>query len=473
MNKMKWNNFFTQRKRREQELKAREEFLNGNLQKTTAVQETNAEVQKELINLTRDNHLLTEEIRVLVTENEKTKNLLLERENQIKKQTTELDERVQIIRKEEILIETRKSDLRRKEQDIERNNKEIERERKTIKEREIQAETIRKKAQDDEVKYEELCDDLKHQREKINELEKELQQKNIESDEKNAKADSIFERAKIIDEEIKLKEKRFEEERLKIETSLKEKLDEVDRRLADLDNVKGIVNDIKYDDSEEGRSAKIVVKEAIRKAKNMLNDLKTEFEELDEKYASGTFKGFSIPITEIDKCFEELKVQYEQIKAHVDANPSLPASITKWLTNIEDCILKADTSLKSWEFSEVFRSIILGLAACRNYELLLEILSAWGNSGAEEQTENNTTNEEFTDWYDVLEVDPDATAEEIEIQFKKLIKIYHPDKVVDEEKKKEFEVKAVLLNEARSILTNESKRKEFDEKRNKYKQKNT
>ena len=82
----------------------------------------------------------------------------------------------------------------------------------------------------------------------------------------------------------------------KIEQKLKEKIDEYDRKLADVEKIKDTADAIKFDKSEEGKDAKIVVQEAIRQAKKLSEDKVKEFDELQEKYCKGTFQGFATPL---------------------------------------------------------------------------------------------------------------------------------------------------------------------------------
>ena len=472
------DNIFNQDKKKEKEKKYQERkaALDINLEKTTKVQEQNVEVQeknteiqKSAMQIAWKNQELNEQLTKLVLDNEKTKNLLLERENKIKALQDELDERQKKVRQEEIEGTARKAEIRKNEQFVAEQQKKVETESKRVEEREIEAKKIKVESESDKEKYQTLYDELDVDKGNIKTLEEEARRKNKEADEKLAITNTTFEKSKVIDEEIKAKETKFEEYRESIEKSLKEKIEEYDRRLADLDAVKGIVDDVKFDDSEDGKQAKIVVKETIRQAKKALADIKTRFDELDEKYASGTFKGFSTPLTEIDKYFEELKTQYIQIKEHIDSNENLPPSVSKWLDVIEDCISNADRSIKSWEFSETYRYIVFGLSACKNYELLLTILMDWAGASTEEQ--NETEEEDFIDWYEILEVDPAATEKEIIQQFKKQMLKYHPDKA-SEDKKEEYHERAVQLNQAKEILSDSEKRKIFDEKRNNRKQKN-
>jgi curved DNA-binding protein CbpA len=100
--------------------------------------------------------------------------------------------------------------------------------------------------------------------------------------------------------------------------------------------------------------------------------------------------------------------------------------------------------------------------------MLLNILSDWSNSG-ENSEEENVQEEEFIDWYIILEVSPEATTKEIKKQYRNLAKQYHPDTAIDEKQKHEFEDKMRLINQAWAILRDEDKRKEFDERRKTYK----
>lgn len=464
-------NFFPPKKKKEQILEERQNFLDNAIDQSNKTQEETKDTQKSTLEiarqnleLTQKNYELNQQLTKLVAENKEKENLFLERENQIKlseneikKTFDEIEERKKEVRKEEIYIEARKAETRKKEQEVSEYDNEVT-------EREAEAAKLKTKSEENKEKYQNLFDELNEQKENINNLEKEAVRKNAEAIEKENAANTIFEKAKTIDDEIKAKEAEFEKRREEIESSLKIKIEEYDRKLEDINNVHEVIDDIKFDDSEDGKAAKIVVKEAIRQAKKSLTDIKTQFDELDEKYCSGTFKGFSTPISEIDKSFEELKTQYQQVKEHIEVNDALPESINRWLENIEDYLNNADKNMKSWEFSEAYRTIVFGLSTCKNYELLLTILSEWADNGT--NTEEENVQEEFVDWYEILEVSPDATTEEIKKKFRELMKKYHPDKNPDDP---ECAKKSALINQAYEILGNEEKRKEFDEKRKTYK----
>jgi len=464
---MLFDRLFKNGKKKELLLQERQAELDANLKKTTTVQATNAKVQKGTMEVAWKNEEHTGKLTQLVLDNERTKNLLLERENKIRTKQDELDERQKEIRQQEIEITARKAELRKNEQITLDQQRKIDEEKKRVEEREKEAERIKAESDSEKEKYKTLYDELEIDKENIRTLEEVARKKNKEADEKVTAANGTFEKSKVIDDEIRAKEVKFEEHRASIEKSLNEKIEEYDRRLEDLNAVKGIVDDIKFDESKEGKEAKIVVKEAIRQAKKELTDIKTKFDELDEKYSSGTFKGFSTPLSEIDKNFEELKAQYIQIKEHIAGEENLPPSVTKWLSTIEECINNADKFIKSWEFSEAYRNIVEGLSTCKNYELLLTILNDFGSSTTEEKTQPEE--ESFDDWYEILGVRPDATQKEIKKAYRDLAKKYHPDKNPgDQEAEEQFK----KVTKAYEILGDQEKRKAFDEKRNNRKQNN-
>lgn len=444
------------RRLQKQKLAEKEHLLDNRIEKSILLQKENSRLQSSVTELMYKNQKLNEELKALVEENKHKENILLERENKIRENEKDIEERTTTLRKDEIVIEARKADARKQEQLASEHEK-------NVIARENEAAELKVESDEAKEKYQTLFDELESQKENINFLEEEANRKNNEADEKEAKANEIFERAKKIDEEINERLEKFEAEREEIENSLKEKIAEYDRRIADLESAKELIDDINYDDSEDGKRAKIVVKEAIRQAKKSLTDIKTQFDELDEKYSSGTFKGFATPISEIDKCFEELKTQYQQIKEHIDTYKDvLPNAVFKWLDKIEVNVANADKNIKSWEFSEAFRNIIFGLSTCKNYELLLTILNDWGGSHSEDNSESENN---FTDWYDILEVEPDAKLAEIKKKYREMAKKYHPD-VAPEGQKDEYNRLFNLIKQAYDILKDTKKRNEFDEKRN-------
>jgi molecular chaperone DnaJ len=70
---------------------------------------------------------------------------------------------------------------------------------------------------------------------------------------------------------------------------------------------------------------------------------------------------------------------------------------------------------------------------------------------------------EKRDYYEVLGVKKNDSEAEIKRQYKKLAKMFHPDKQTDEKKAKENEEKFKEINEAYEVLSNKEKRRNYDQ----------
>ncbi|CAH6421799.1 DnaJ molecular chaperone [uncultured virus] len=62
-------------------------------------------------------------------------------------------------------------------------------------------------------------------------------------------------------------------------------------------------------------------------------------------------------------------------------------------------------------------------------------------------------------FYDILEINQNATSQEIKKSYKQLVKKYHPDKCID----KNFSQKFIEIKTAYDILSDETRRKDYDE----------
>ena len=69
---------------------------------------------------------------------------------------------------------------------------------------------------------------------------------------------------------------------------------------------------------------------------------------------------------------------------------------------------------------------------------------------------------ESKDYYSILGVSKDATADDLKRAYRKLAKQYHPDAQHTEQDKKNAEAKFKEINEAYSVLSDENKRAQYD-----------
>lgn len=80
---------------------------------------------------------------------------------------------------------------------------------------------------------------------------------------------------------------------------------------------------------------------------------------------------------------------------------------------------------------------------------------ATGNDGNQQESGTN-----LKDYYDLLQVDKDATHADIKAAYHKMSLKYHPDKTLDSSTEEIMK----RLNDAKSVLLDEVRRAEYDEK---------
>jgi len=68
----------------------------------------------------------------------------------------------------------------------------------------------------------------------------------------------------------------------------------------------------------------------------------------------------------------------------------------------------------------------------------------------------------FINYYEVLEVEMDATQDQIKEQYRFLVQAWHPDKFASPESKVRAEAKLIKINEAYTVLKDDKKRAQFD-----------
>ena len=394
----------------------------------------------------------------LVEHNEKMKESLSHREVLLRKNEDDMEERKKEIRKQEIQIVARNAEVRRRESAADR----IDNEREDIKKRESAARKLAADSRNAKENYDAKRRKLDEYNNRLTEQEKNLQVRIRELDAREKEANAVFEKAKTVDAELTEKQRLFDEKCASIERELREKTDEYDRKLADIEAAGDTVASVKFDDSKEGKSAKIVVQEAIRQAKKNLEDGARTFGELQEKYCQGTFRGFSTPLEAIDKEFAKLSSYAEQVANHVREQDIVGGE--RIVNAIQENVLEADKCRKSWEFAGAFRHICYGLATCENYELLLQIINDMQDAG---EPDDEARNEEEPDYYEILGVTESASEKDIERAYKKRAQEFHPDKHpnASDDEKRELGDKMAQINKARNILLDKDKRSEYNRNR--------
>lgn len=425
-----------------------------------------------------------EDFQKKVDENQRLQRQLQKEQSRLSEWEEDLKNRAEKNRKEEISIHIRSESVKKEEQRVAKKDSDLEHERQNIKderlsmkERVEKAEKIEKESIQSKEKYEEKQKDAEKQKKEFEDKLKDLDSRESRCSEQES---DIKKRLGIVEEKerdfskreeemkksFETEKSRWETDRAEIENRLNEKIKEYDRKLADMEAVRETVDNIKFDDSEDGKKAKIVVKETIRVSMKTLEETLQKFRELDEKYASGTFKGFSIPIDEISLVNEELKLQYAEVKEHAE---STGLDFSAWLEKIENCILDADKNFKSFFFAECYRSAIEGLSYCKGYADIINILNEYAGSSGTTEENSYTKTDDWFDYYEFLFREEYDDSEDytqfdektIKKQYHKMAKKYHPDTAPDEEKNECSEI-IKLLNKIWEILSDPDKRAEYD-----------
>ena len=85
-----------------------------------------------------------------------------------------------------------------------------------------------------------------------------------------------------------------------------------------------------------------------------------------------------------------------------------------------------------------------------------------GNSKEESEFREGVTNDNLPNYYDVLGVETNATAEEIKKNFRELAKKTHPDKTKDDS-----EEEMIRINKAYEVLSDDISKERYDRYLNK------
>ncbi len=440
--------FRQERQERQEHIKAAEKAAEGGTELVKIGQSLDAK-SKRLIDL--------------VAHNEKTKESLSQREAALRKNEDDIEERKKEVRKQEIQIVARNADVRGRESAADRQERRMNDEREDIKKREKAAQKLAADSRTAKENFDAKQRKLDERNSQLEAREKDLQSRLVEFEAREKEAHDTLEKAKTVDAELAEKQRLFDEKCSDIQRSLQEKIDDYDRKLADIEAAGDTVASVKFDDSEKGGQAKIVVQEAIRQAKKNLEDSASTFGELLEKYGQGTFRGFAVPLGEIEGEFKKLQEYVGNIREHA-ANCNMEHEMRLIIESAEEHLQKADTDIKSWEFAVAYRHICYGVATCLNYQKLLEIINEMqsGNSDGSDDRSDEEPN-----YYEILGVSEDASEEEIRRAYKEKAREYHPDKHpgASDDEKQEWDKKMVQINQARDVLLDKDKRAEYNRKR--------
>ncbi len=425
------------------------------------------------------------DFQLIIEENQKLQQQLQKEQVRLSAWEEDLKNRAEANRKEEMTLHIRSESIKKDEQRVIKKDSDLERERQNIKDersamkvRVEKAEKAEKEYTKEKEKYSEKqkiaekqkrefddkLKDLNSRKEKCKQLEEDIAKRLSEVKEKEK---SISSTEKTMRETFEVEKEKWEKNCSEIENNLNEKINEYNRKLEDMKAMSETMDNIVFDDKDDGQKAKIVVKETIRVAINTLEENLQKFKELDEKYAGGTFKGFSIPIDEISNVNEELKSQYEAVKEHAEST-GLDFSI--WLEKIENCILEADKNFKSFFFAECYRNAVEGLCYCKGYSDIINILNEYATaSEGGDEAASEAAEAEWEDYYEFMfreEYNPNfdyskLSERALKKQYRKMAKKYHPDTASDKDKE-EFTVITMHLNKIWEILSDSKKRAEYN-----------
>lgn len=474
-------------KRKEREQAKREQKVSRNLTKTAAVQADSVDLLTQVQATAQHSHTIMDTVIAKLTgfqklfdETQKVQAQQQEKQTQLSQWEEDVKNRLEAVRKEEMSVHVRSEGVRQEEKRVAKKDADLDSERERIQEERKQIKAREEKSAQTEKDAEVAKEKAERAQKEATTQKKAYEDKLADLDAREAackeRETASTEHATELDELRAALEKEkaaFEESRAKIESGLAEKEKELDRKIADADALDETLKNVGLDDSEDGKKAKIVVKEAIRQIKKRLEDSIAEINTIDEKYNGGTFKGFSIPLDEINTEFEQCKVQYVAVKEAVASAGELFAP---WLQCIETYIADADTCQKAHNFTDAYRNTLFALAYCEGCGTAIEIINAYISSGAaDDGADTAGEGDAFTDdgeWFDCYEVlfgddfDPSTdytakTEKELKKQYRTMAKRFHPDRA-DDEHRAEYEEMTKRLNAAWETLSDTDKRAAYD-----------
>ncbi|MCB1191544.1 MAG: DnaJ domain-containing protein [Leptospiraceae bacterium] len=356
-------------------------------------------------------------------------------------------ERLKELRQNEILITAKDSSVKKDLKDVRETRKVVEEKEKFIRE-----ETTRIEAIETNINQKEQA--LNLWKTALEEKETKLQEEQDRLDSLKEEAETFHEEAESIKDDLVEQLEKLKEEREEYKKAFEEKALEFERKLAELAKAKDIHKLFEKDKSKEGKSAKLVVQEAIRQMQKLSKDMLERAEKLEEQYCQGTFKGFAIPMDTITDRIEQLKTNLVLVQNYAAENTHLP--LHGFLEGIQNRLLEAEKAITFWDFPTSYTQTVEGLALCNALEIFLKALNEWASAGSTDESTDSNTEPDF-DYYEELGVNKDASQEEIKKAYRNLVKQFHPDcrpKNLSEEEIRKMDERWLRIQKAYETLSN-------------------
>ncbi|WP_297205319.1 DnaJ domain-containing protein [uncultured Brachyspira sp.] len=247
---------------------------------------------------------------------------------------------------------------------------------------------------------------------------------------------------------------------------MKEKLKEKEQRIEEM------LEKIKMEEEEETKKDKIAVTTAINIGIKLVEKFLNKLKDLNEKYSEGTHLHFAVTLYEFGEIEEELKNNYNIVKNSIE---EFGYPFTIWLEEIDKYINLYSENREYYAYDKAYKNCLLALAYCYSYAVMIDIIKILGSGSSSEESRTEYKEEssysdipdEFrnedgslVNYYKILWEDEyieseyekyvKYTRKDIDKQYKKMAKKYHPDKHADDKEKAEAKFKEI--QNAKDIL---------------------
>ncbi|WP_297245023.1 DnaJ domain-containing protein [uncultured Brachyspira sp.] len=248
--------------------------------------------------------------------------------------------------------------------------------------------------------------------------------------------------------------------------AMKEKLKEKEQRIEEM------LEKIKMEEEEETKKDKIAVTTAINIGIKLVEKFLNKLKDLNEKYSEGTHLHFAVTLYEFGEIEEELKNNYNIVKNSIE---EFGYPFTIWLEEIDKYINLYSENREYYAYDKAYKNCLLALAYCYSYAVMIDIIKILGSGSSSEESRTEYKEEsshsdipdEFrnedgslVNYYQILWEDEyveseyekyvEYTRKDIDKQYKKMAKKYHPDKHTDDKEKAEAKFKEI--QNAKDIL---------------------